>query len=89
MGEAIINNVRLGAAHDGDAELVVTLAFENGGVTDVTLDHFAASHLMDACAAKRPEALIGQGWQRVRDALAASSNRFLNSDAPDKEKRHV
>lgn len=80
MSEAVIRNVRLGAAHDGDAELVVTLAFENGGLTDVTLDHFAASHLMDACAVSRPEALVGQGWRHVRDALTASSNRYVEAE---------
>jgi hypothetical protein len=80
MSEAIINHVRLGAAHDGDAELVVTLMFENGGVTEVTLEHFAARHLMDACAVTRPEALIGQSWRSVRDALAAASNRFVKTE---------
>jgi hypothetical protein len=76
MSEAVITNVRLGAAHDGDAELVVTLMFENGGVSEVMLDHFAANHLMEACAVTHPEALLGQDWRRVRDALEASSNRF-------------
>lgn len=80
MSGAVINNVRLGAAHDGDTELIVTLVYENGGVAEVMLDHFAASHLMDACAVHHPEALIGQGWQRVRDALSASSNRFVKSE---------
>lgn len=77
MSGAAITSVRLAAAHDGDAELVVTLRFENGGETQVTLDHYAASHLMDACGAAAPEALVGQGWERVRNALEASSNRFV------------
>lgn len=76
MSGAVIAGVRLAAAHDGDAELVVTLRFENGGETQVTLDHYAASHLMDACGTKELDALVGQGWERVRNALEASSNRF-------------
>lgn len=81
MSGAAIIGVRLAAAHDGDAELVVTLRYENGGETQVTLDHFAASHLLDACGARDPEALVGQGWEHVRNALEASSNRFVNVDS--------
>jgi hypothetical protein len=80
MKQAVINKVRLGAAHDGDAELIVTLTFENGGVSEIALDRVATSHLMDACSVKCPEALIGQDWRRVRDALTASSNRFIKAD---------
>jgi len=79
MTGAVISDVRLGAAHDGDAELVVTLRFENGGESLVSLDHYAASWLLDACRAASAEALIGQGWEKVRDALAASSNRYVKS----------
>jgi hypothetical protein len=73
---AVINRVQLGAAHDGDAELVVVLRYENGGETLVALDEFAARHLMSSCGAESTDALVGQGWERVRDALDASSNRF-------------
>ena len=76
MSGAVISRVQLGAAHDGDAEIVLTLRFDNGGETLVSLDHHAASHLMTACGADHPDALLGQGWERVRDALEASSNRY-------------
>lgn len=76
MSGAVINRVQLAAAHDGDAELVVVLGFDNGGEQSVALDGWAARHLMDACGASHPDALVGQGWERVRDALEASSNRF-------------
>jgi len=52
----------------------------------VSLDHHAAHHLMTACGAAHPDALLGQGWERVRDALEASSNRFAvaGPGGPDK-----
>jgi hypothetical protein len=74
---AVISRLQLAAAHDGDAELVVVLRYENGGETLVALDEFAARHLLDACGTESPDALVGQGWERVRDALDASSNRFV------------
>ncbi|MBU6371510.1 MAG: hypothetical protein KJS97_02190 [Alphaproteobacteria bacterium] len=79
MSSAVISDVRLGAAHDGEAELVVTLRFENGGQSVVALDHAAASVLMESCRAQDPAALIGQGWEHVRDALAAAAQRFMTA----------
>jgi hypothetical protein len=76
MSGAVISGVQLGAAHDGVAELVVTLRFDNGGESLVALDPHAADHLFAACGARNTDGLIGQSWERVRDALAASSNRF-------------
>jgi hypothetical protein len=85
MSGAVISRVQMGAAHDGDAEIVLTLRYDNGGETLVALDHPAANHLMTACAATDPSALLGQGWERVRDALEASSNRYAvaGSGGPD------
>lgn len=74
--EASIAAVRVAAAHEGVAELVVTLAHANGGHSEVALDPLAASALMDACKATTHEELIGHGWQKVRDALSVSWNRF-------------
>jgi hypothetical protein len=76
MSGAVISAVALGAAHDGDAEIVLTLCYENGGQTLVALDAFATDHLMTASGANEVQDLVGCGWERVRDALAASSNRF-------------
>ena len=76
MVEASIEAVRVAAAHEGVAELVVTLAYENGGRTEVALDHLATSALLAACEVSEPEALIGAPWQKVRDALGVSWNRF-------------
>src|SRR5262245_5213428 len=67
MPEAAIARVQTAAAHDGEAELLVTLHFDNGGETEIALDAFAADHLMRACGASSAAELIGQGWRFVRD----------------------
>ena len=77
--EATIVHVRVGAAHEGVAELVVTLRHANGGLSEVAMDRIAVDALMRQCAAQASDDLIGVGWDHVRDALAASWNRF-NSD---------
>jgi hypothetical protein len=76
MSSATISHVQLAAAHDGIAELIVTLTFENGGKSLVTLDECAAQHLMSSTGRNKPEELNGTGWEFVRDALAASSARY-------------
>ncbi|MEE4348876.1 MAG: hypothetical protein V2J26_01475 [Pacificimonas sp.] len=75
MSGARIEQVELAAAHDGVAELIVTLAFENGGKSLVTLDEYAARNLMAARGVDDADALRGTSWEYVRDALAAASSR--------------
>lgn len=79
MTLATISEVQIAAAHDGDAELVVTLAYENGGKSLVTLDEYAARTLLESCGTNQPEELIGKSWEKVRDALVASSGRFAGT----------
>jgi len=76
MEEAIIDAVRIAAAHEGVAELVVTLKHGNGGTSEVALDSLAADALLRSCAARTPEELAGHSWNKVREALAVSWNRF-------------
>ncbi len=76
MSGAIIRAVSVGAAHDGAAELCITLGFANGGESLVTLDDHAARALLTACGATTADALIGVGWVQVRDALISASDRF-------------
>ena len=80
MTTAVVAATRLGAAHDGAAELVVTLRHEGGGESEVRLDEPAAAALLDACGAAGPEELAGVGWERVRDALRVSWNRLAASN---------
>ena len=71
-----MTRVRIAAAHEGVAELVVTLAYPGGGQSEVALDQMAASALLEACDAAGPDGLMGAPWQKVRDALGVSWNRF-------------
>lgn len=73
---AAITKVRLAAAHEGTAELVVTVGYDSGGQADVALDRYASDALLHLCDAANLEQLIGQDWQHVRDALSQSYNRF-------------
>jgi hypothetical protein len=64
------------AAHEGIAELVVSIEYENGGTAEVALDQMATSALMDSCNASSIEDVKGQSWDKVRDALQVSYNRY-------------
>ncbi len=76
MESAIIRDVRVAAAHEGIAELVVSIEYENGGTVEVALDQMATSALMDSCNASSIEDVKGQSWDKVRDALQVSYNRY-------------
>ena len=76
MSEASIQKVRIAAAHDGAAELVVSIVHDNGAVSDITLDGHAGAFLMESCAAHDPEDLVGQPWTVVKKALSAAYNRY-------------
>ena len=76
MNEAVIGDVRIAAAHDGEAELIVAIVYPNGGVTEIALDHFASTRLMELCAAAEVEELKDKSWEYVREALYWSFNRF-------------
>ena len=39
----------MAAAHEGTAELVISVVYENGGTTDVPLDRYASEVLLQAC----------------------------------------
>ena len=56
--------------------MIVTIEYENGGMTDVALDRSAVDSLLTNTNATGLEDLIGISWEQVRDALSASFNRF-------------
>ncbi|MEE2783625.1 MAG: hypothetical protein VYE04_09710 [Pseudomonadota bacterium] len=76
MSQTTIKQVRLAAAHDGKAELIVCLEYANGGTSDVSLDQVASAALMELCAANSLAELTGQSWELVKEALQVSYNRF-------------
>ncbi len=71
-----ICSVRVTAAHEGVAELVVDIEYETGGKSEVALDHIASQALMDSTGATTADELIGHSWEHVRDALGVSWNRY-------------
>ena len=73
---ARIASARVVAAHEGTAELAVTVIYDNGGTTEVALDRMASEALLKSCGANTVEDLAGHSWQKVRDALSVSYNRF-------------
>lgn len=76
MGSATIKDVRIAAAHEGIAELIVLIEYDNGGTSEVTLDEMATRALMTACNAETIDDIKGQPWEHVRDALQVSYNRY-------------
>lgn len=75
MNETVIDRVRVAAAHDGVAELVVVLRHGNGGLSEVALDHSGADALLRTAGVDSADQLAGTSWTLVRDALTASWNR--------------
>jgi len=73
---AKIGKARVIAAHDGVAELLVTIVYPNGGTTEVTLDSDATDALLLSCNAQDINEVTGHSWEKVRDALTRSYNRF-------------
>ncbi|MAR28329.1 MAG: hypothetical protein CMQ04_01395 [Gammaproteobacteria bacterium] len=71
---AVISKVRIAAAHEGIAELIVSLEFSNGGHSDVPLDQGAGARLLRSCGVDEIDELIGQSWVHVRDAISGAYN---------------
>ena len=78
---AKIKDARVAAAHEGIAELIVRIEYENGGVSEVALDEMATSALLQSCETETLEGLAGQPWDKVRDALQVSWNRYNTPQA--------
>lgn len=57
------------AGHDGQAELVVHVRFENGATGSVTLNALFARRLMEDCRVDSAEQLIGQPCRRLFDLM--------------------
>jgi len=76
MSGAIIESARLAAGHDGAAELVLCLRYDNGGTHNITLDQEAGKRLMQNCQARHVDDLLGRDWLAIRDALTSAWNRF-------------
>lgn len=67
VAEAVIDHAVVAAGHDGQAQLVVRVRYENGAIGSVTLDAAWAEKLMENCGVETAEDLRGQPWQRFLD----------------------
>ncbi len=62
---AYIEAAEISGGHDGQAELVVTLRFADGGRTRVVLNTEAGMRLMRNCGVDHAAALAGHPWQKI------------------------
>lgn len=67
--DAVIHDATIGAGHDGEAELVVSLRHANGALETVSLDAELAFHLMAACGVSDAADLAGHPWRRILEGL--------------------
>lgn len=68
-GEAVVLGAEVTAGHDGEAELTLTVRFENGVAAPVVLDAEAGFDVLAACGAAGAADLVGQPWRRVLKGL--------------------
>jgi len=67
--EAVILSAAVGPGHDGEAELIVTLAHPNGARETLALDAELGFHLMTVCGVHDAAGLAGQPWRRILEGL--------------------
>lgn len=67
--DAIIVGAEIGAGHDGNAELLVRLRYENGVVGTVTLDGKVGLALIKACGIDDIGQLAGHSWRKILEGL--------------------
>lgn len=65
VADAMIVGVEIAAGHDGTAEMVVSVQYENGVVAPVVLDQDTGLGLMRACGAASLDGLIGRSWREI------------------------
>lgn len=65
MNEAVIVSAEIAAGHDGQADLIVCVRYQNGAIAPVTLDPDTALKLMSACGVSDINDLAGQPWRKV------------------------
>jgi len=65
MSLAIVLAADIAAGHDGEADLVITVRYENGVVGSVTLDADSAFEIMQSCGAASSADLVGRPWRDI------------------------
>jgi hypothetical protein len=65
----VIVDAVVAPGHDGQAQLVVRVRYENGAIGSVTLEADRARKLMEDCGAESAADLRGQPWRRLLGVL--------------------
>jgi hypothetical protein len=68
-GEAVVVAAEVSAGHDGEAELTLSVRFENGVVAPVVLDAEAGFDVLAGCRAAGVGDLVGRPWRQVLKGL--------------------
>jgi hypothetical protein len=78
-GDAVIVAAEIAGGHDGNAEIVVSLRYENGRIDRVVLDTDAGLRLMKNCGAAQLSELEGHSWRDILEdnACSTSSSRTV------------
>jgi hypothetical protein len=58
----VVTAARLGPGHDGRAEVVVDLAYPNGGRTQLSIAQEAVTRALDAAGLTSLDELAGRSW---------------------------
>jgi hypothetical protein len=64
-GEAVIVGAEIAAGHDGTADMVLQIQYENGVVAPLVLDQETGLDLMQACGAASLAGLVGRSWREI------------------------
>ncbi len=70
----VISRAEVVGGHDGRAEILVELTYDNGGTTTISLDEDACTASLDAAGVRSIEDLVGQDWTVVLPALTAATS---------------
>ena len=66
---ALISGAAVVGGHDGRAEIEVTLTYDNGGTSTISLDEEACTASLDRAGVSSIDELVGQPWTVVLPAL--------------------
>jgi hypothetical protein len=63
--DAVITDAEISAGHDTEAELALSIRYENGAVGTIVLDADTAFDVMRACGVADISALVGRQWRDI------------------------
>lgn len=72
---AVITRADVVAGHDGRAEILVEITYDNGGTSTISLEEEACTASLDAAGVGSVDDLIGAAWSVVLPLLAQPAAR--------------